>query len=78
LENIPEVVNRSSQKLVGELKETIKVTSINKNKLKREKAQKEQILEPTPQSSKIEIRVGQQKQTPEFKTRELKMKVKMT
>jgi hypothetical protein len=31
-----------------------------------------------PQSSRIEIRAGQQKQTPEFTTRDLKMKVKTT
>jgi len=47
-ENIPEVVTLSSQKLVGELKETAKVTSRNKKKLEREKAQREQIPEPTP------------------------------
>jgi hypothetical protein len=40
LGNIPEVVTRSSQKLVGELKETVKVTSRNKKKLEREKAQR--------------------------------------
>jgi hypothetical protein len=37
LGNIPEVVTLSSQKLVGELKETDKVTSIDKKKLEREK-----------------------------------------
>jgi hypothetical protein len=44
LKNTPEVT-RSSQKLVDELKETAKVTSRNKKKLEREKAQ---IIEPTP------------------------------
>jgi hypothetical protein len=48
LENIPKVVTLSSQKLVGELRETAKVTSRNKKKLEREKAQREQIPEPTP------------------------------
>jgi hypothetical protein len=38
LENIPEVVTLSSQKLASELKETAKVTSGNKKKLEREKA----------------------------------------
>jgi hypothetical protein len=53
------------------LKETAKVTSGNKKKLEREKAQ---IPEPTPQSSRVEIWAGQQKQTPEFTTQGLKIK----
>jgi hypothetical protein len=52
LKNSLEEIIRSSQKLVGELKETAKVTSGNKNKLAREKAQ---IQEPTPQYSRVEI-----------------------
>ena len=59
LENILEVVILPSQKLASKLKETSKVTSGDKKKLEREKAQREQILEPTPQSFEIEIRVGQ-------------------
>jgi predicted lipase len=65
LENIPKVVTLSSQKLVDELREIAKVTSRNKKNLEREKAQREQIPEPTPQYSRIEIRASQQKKTPE-------------
>jgi hypothetical protein len=68
LENIPEVVTLSSQKLASGLKENAKMKSGNKNNLEREKARREQIPEPRPQSSKIEIRAGQQKQTPESTT----------
>jgi hypothetical protein len=54
LKNTPKVT-RSSQKLVGELKETTKVTRRNKKNLESKKAQ---ILEPMPQSSRVEIWVG--------------------
>jgi hypothetical protein len=59
LEKIPEVVTLSSQKLASELKETAKMKSGNKKNLEREKARREQIPGPTPQSSRIEIRAGQ-------------------
>jgi hypothetical protein len=78
LEKIPEVVTLSSQKLVSELKETAKMTSGNKGKIERGKARKKQISEPTPQSSRIEIRIGQQRQTPEPTPRAFKIKIKST
>jgi hypothetical protein len=43
LEKTPEVVTLSYQKPASELKETAKMTSGNKGKLERRKAQKKQI-----------------------------------
>jgi hypothetical protein len=50
-----------SQSSVGGLKETTKVTSKNRKKLEGKEAQG---LDPTPQSSRLGIRVCQQKKTP--------------
>jgi hypothetical protein len=74
LKSIPEAT-RPFQKPVGELKETAKVTSKNKKKLEGKEAQ---VPEPMPQSSRIEIWIGQQKKTPEFTTQGCKIKVKST
>jgi hypothetical protein len=54
------------------------MTSGNKGKLKMGKARKKQISEPTPQSSRIEIRTDQQRQTPEPTLRSFKIKIKST
>jgi hypothetical protein len=74
LKSIPEAT-RPFQKPFVELKETTKVTSKNKRKLEGKEAQ---VPEPTPKSSRIEIWIGQQKQTPEFTTQGRKIKFKST
>jgi hypothetical protein len=52
------------QESISELEKTPKVTSGSKGKLKTRKVQKKQILEPTPQSLRMETRNVQQEQTP--------------
>jgi hypothetical protein len=78
LEKTPEAVIVSPQEPISELEETPKMTSGSKGKLKMRKAQKKQISEPTPQSSRVEIGNVQQGQTPEPTLRSSKVKIKST
>jgi hypothetical protein len=78
LENTHEVVILSPPKPVNELEETPKMTSGKKGNLKRGRTRKKQISEYTPQSSRIEIRIDQQMQTPETTPQTFKVKIKLT
>jgi hypothetical protein len=68
----------SPQKPVSGLEETPKMTSGNKEQLKRGKAREKKFSKPTPQSSRIEIRIDQQKQTPEPTPWAFKIKINLT
>jgi len=78
LEKTPEVAIVFPQEPVGELEETPKMKIGSKGKLKKRKAQKKQISEPTRKSSRVEIENVQQGQTLEPTLRSIKVQIKST